>query len=232
MFSVCSLVEGEIERRIGNIKFRVPIPHLGGFDPEELSVEFDARWNIFHVDRRVGLPYSDRFRSHLVLPQRKIYIRLCECKDRKRPCSYLSSHISFWIMPGKKKPLALELLFRALADPTRLRLLNLIAGSEICVCFFVEILGISQPKISRHLAYLRRAGIVAARRQGRWMHYRLLAPQDPAVSSILKETLTHLRERPDMRRELAKLDSACCKPGKFELPDKAPQPSIVSIAPR
>lgn len=135
-------------------------------------------------------------------------------------------------MPGTKKPLALDLLFRALADPTRLRLLNLIADREICVCFFVEILGISQPKISRHLAYLRRAGIVAARRQGRWMHYRLLAPQDPAISSILKETLTHLRERPDMRRELAKLDSACCKPGEFELLEKAPQPSIVSIAPR
>ena len=81
-------------------------------------------------------------------------------------------------MPKKEKPFALDLLFRALADPTRLRLLNLIADREICVCYFVEILGISQPKISRHLAYLRRAGIVAARRQGRWMHYRLVAPQD------------------------------------------------------
>ena len=133
-------------------------------------------------------------------------------------------------MPGKKKTLALDLLFRALADPTRLRLLNLIADREICVCFFVEILGISQPKISRHLAYLRRAGIVAARRQGRWIHYRLLAPPDPAASSILKETLTHLREQPEMRRDLAKLDSACCSPDGFELPEKAPQPSIVSIA--
>jgi ArsR family transcriptional regulator len=130
----------------------------------------------------------------------------------------------------KKKPFALDLLFRALADPTRLRLLNLIADREICVCFFVEILGISQPKISRHLAYLRRAGIVAARRQGRWMHYRLLAPPDPAASAILRETLAHLRERPNMRSELAKLNSACCKPAEFELPDKVPQPSIVSIA--
>ena len=57
-------------------------------------------------------------------------------------------------MPKKAKPFALDLLFRALADPTRLRLLNLIADKEICVCYFVEILGISQPKISRHLAYL------------------------------------------------------------------------------
>src|SRR5229473_8503905 len=133
-------------------------------------------------------------------------------------------------MPKKNKPFAVDLLFRALADPTRLRLLNLIAGREICVCYFVEILGISQPKISRHLAYLRRAGIVAARRQGRWMHYRLVAPQDSVASAILRETLDHLRQRPDRRRELAALDSACCKPGEFELPEKAPQPSIVSIA--
>src|SRR6202049_4718147 len=74
----------------------------------------------------------------------------------------------------KHNSFSLDLLFRALADRTRLRLLNLIADKEICVCYFVEILGMSQPKISRHLAYLRRAGIVATRRQGRWMHYRLL----------------------------------------------------------
>ena len=133
-------------------------------------------------------------------------------------------------MAKKEKPFALDLLFRALADPTRLRLLNLIADREICVCYFVQILGISQPKISRHLAYLRRAGMVAARRQGRWMHYRLVAPQDSVASAILKETLAHLRQRQDRRRELAALDSACCKPGEFELPEKAPQPSIVSIA--
>ena len=66
----------------------------------------------------------------------------------------------------------LEPLFRALADETRLRLLNLIADREICVCYFVEILGLSQPKISRHLAYLRNAGIVSARRDGKWMHYK------------------------------------------------------------
>ncbi len=135
-------------------------------------------------------------------------------------------------MVKKEKSFALDLLFRALADPTRLRLLNLVADKEICVCYFVEILGISQPKISRHLAYLRRAGIVAARRQGRWMHYRLATPEDAVASAILKETLMHLRQRPEMRRELAKLDSACCKPGEFELPEKAPQPSLISITDR
>ena len=69
-------------------------------------------------------------------------------------------------MPHGAKSVTLASLFAALADATRLRLLNLMAGREVCVCYFVEILGQSQPKISRHLAYLRRAGIVSARREG------------------------------------------------------------------
>jgi ArsR family transcriptional regulator, arsenate/arsenite/antimonite-responsive transcriptional repressor len=131
-------------------------------------------------------------------------------------------------VPKKAKPFALDLFFRALADPTRLRLLNLIADKEICVCYFVEILGISQPKISRHLAYLRRAGILASRREGRWMHYRLVAPSNPTASAILKETLADLRQSPGLQGELKKLDSKCCKPGKSE-PGRAPRPAIVSI---
>jgi ArsR family transcriptional regulator len=138
----------------------------------------------------------------------------------------------FHEMPKKAKPFALDLLFRALSDPTRLRLLNLIADREICVCYFVEILGISQPKISRHLAYLRRAGIVAARREGRWMHYRLLIPRDAVASSILNETLKHLRETADMRSDCSMLDAACCKPGEFELPHRAPPPSLATLAVR
>ena len=77
-----------------------------------------------------------------------------------------------------KKGTDAELLFKALADRTRLRLLNLMSCGEVCVCFFVEVLGVSQPKISRHLAYLRRAGVVAARRDGKWMHYRVSTPAD------------------------------------------------------
>jgi ArsR family transcriptional regulator len=133
-------------------------------------------------------------------------------------------------MPRKVKSFPIDLLFRALADRTRLRLLNLIADKEICVCYFVQILKISQPKISRHLAYLRRAGIVAARRQGRWMHYRLLAPRDAVASAILKETLAHLRQIPDMQGDSAKLEISCCKTDSSERPRRAPQPSIVSIA--
>ena len=132
-------------------------------------------------------------------------------------------------MPRKEKPFPLDLLFRALADPTRLRLLNLIADKEICVCYFVEILRISQPKISRHLAYLRRAGLVASRRQGRWMHYRLSVPQDAGAFGILKETVSHLRKLPEMQRDLAKLESDCCSPNSAERPRQAPQPLILPV---
>jgi ArsR family transcriptional regulator len=75
-----------------------------------------------------------------------------------------------------KKTYDLEFLFKALADHTRLRLISLIGDSEVCVCVLVAILKSSQPKISRHLAYLRRAGLVTARREGKWMHYRLSDP--------------------------------------------------------
>jgi ArsR family transcriptional regulator len=117
---------------------------------------------------------------------------------------------------------SLDRLFRALADPTRLRLLNLIADCDICVCYFVEVLGASQPKISRHLAYLRRAGIVAARREGKWIHYRLAVPKDKTAAAILRATLEHLRERPDMRQDLAKLTRACCAPQDFVRLQNAP----------
>ena len=123
---------------------------------------------------------------------------------------------------------ALEHLFRALADPTRLRLLNLIGDREICVCYFVQILGASQPKVSRHLAYLRRAGVVSARREGKWMHYRLAIPQDKVAARILSETIEHLRTRPEMRRDIARLSSACCAPQKFALLHGAPTPQAIA----
>jgi ArsR family transcriptional regulator, arsenate/arsenite/antimonite-responsive transcriptional repressor len=128
-------------------------------------------------------------------------------------------------MARKHNSYPLQLLFRALADPTRLRLLNLIGSREICVCYLVEILGISQPKISRHLAYLRRAGIAIARREGRWIHYRLIVPKDDIAASILRATMAHLEKRHDLQQEIAKLQSACCTPEKFDLPKKVPLPS-------
>ena len=80
-----------------------------------------------------------------------------------------------------------ELLFKALADPTRLRLIHLLGDEEVCVCSFVQTLQTSQPKVSRHLAYLRRAGLVATRRDGKWIHYRLVEPSDPSAAKIVRD---------------------------------------------
>ena len=71
-------------------------------------------------------------------------------------------------------------MFRAFSDRTRLRILNLLRPGELCVCDLVRVLGAPQPTVSRHLAYLRKAGLVTARRDGLWMHYRLA----PAASGF------------------------------------------------
>src|SRR5271154_1753932 len=110
----------------------------------------------------------------------------------------------------KKYPL--DRFFRALADTTRLRLINLIAEQEICVCYFVEVIDAPQPKISRHLAYLRRLGIVSARREGKWMHYRLATPTDSHAAAILRTTVDALKKDEDFQRDLQRLDRACCGP--------------------
>ena len=108
-----------------------------------------------------------------------------------------------------------ELFFRALADPTRLRIINLIGDQEVCVCFFVEILKSNQPKISRHLAYLRRAGIVASRRDGIWMHYRLATPKDENAARVLNEVREWLKKDTQMQQDGTRLQKICCAP---ELP--------------
>lgn len=104
----------------------------------------------------------------------------------------------------------MELLFKALADRTRLRLLNLMGTDEVCVCFFVEVLRTNQPKISRHLAYLRRAGVVAARREGKWMHYRVVEPAEEHVARVFAEVRTWLAEDKEMQRDRTRLAQVCC----------------------
>jgi len=106
-------------------------------------------------------------------------------------------------------------LFAALADRTRLRLLNLIAGREVCVCYLVEILRQGQPKISRHLAYLRNAGVVAARREGKWMHYRVERPEDSAAALILDAVFESFQSDREMKSDLTRLNRACCEPERF-----------------
>jgi ArsR family transcriptional regulator, arsenate/arsenite/antimonite-responsive transcriptional repressor len=115
-------------------------------------------------------------------------------------------------MARRTKSFDKEQFFRALADRTRLRLLNLMRGDEVCVCFFVEILKTNQPKISRHLAYLRRAGIVGARREGQWMHYRIVEPPDIEAARVLTETMRWLETDGEMQRDRDRLVRICCAP--------------------
>ena len=123
----------------------------------------------------------------------------------------------------------LERFFQALGDNTRLRLLNLMGDQEICVCYFVEILGQGQPKISRHLAYLRRAGIVAARREGKWMHYRIVMPPNDGAAQVLRQTLAWLKTERTMQADRARLSKACCSPAKFTALQGAPLPASVDF---
>ena len=122
----------------------------------------------------------------------------------------------------------MELLFRALADRTRLRLLNLMAAGEVCVCFFVEVLGESQPKISRHLAYLRRAGVVAARREGKWMHYRVTTPEDPHAVRVFAEVMAWLAEERGMQKDRARMENICCATSLPVRLQGAPRPAALS----
>lgn len=120
----------------------------------------------------------------------------------------------------------LESLFKALADKTRLRILALLGNNEVCVCHMHDSLGIPQPTVSRHLAYLRRSGLVEARRDGVWMHYQLSRSLSPVIRGVVAaavDALQHLpataHDRKQFQRsfgQLYVLDSpaggACCAP--------------------
>jgi ArsR family transcriptional regulator len=126
------------------------------------------------------------------------------------------------------KDYSIELFFKALADRTRLRVIHLLGDDEVCVCFFVEVLKTNQPKISRHLAYLRRAGLVSARREGKWMHYRLVEPPDANAARIFREVRDWLANNPEMQRDklrLARICDASTLPVQLQ---RAPRPSSLS----
>jgi len=108
----------------------------------------------------------------------------------------------------------MERLFKALADATRLRILGLLLTGEVCVCHIHESLKIPQSKASRHLAYLRRAGLVATRREGLWVHYRFATPSDAVLKTIgdaVRHALTHVDT---VHRDAGRLSkrNGCCLP--------------------
>jgi len=122
----------------------------------------------------------------------------------------------------------LEKLFQALGDRTRLRLVNLLAEGEICVCFFVDALDQPQPTISRHLAYLRRAGLVAAQRDGKWMSYSLTPPRDAAERKVFDAVLESLADDRELQRDRARLLKSCCSPRAPEVLKRAPRPAVAA----
>ncbi|MDE3104596.1 MAG: winged helix-turn-helix transcriptional regulator [Acidobacteriota bacterium] len=105
---------------------------------------------------------------------------------------------------------SLTTLFTALADQTRLRLLHLMQDREVCVCVLAEVLQLSQPKISRHLASLRRSGLVQARRDGKWMHYRVAPLPDARLDAILRATLLACAQDAAMQTDQQRLTRASC----------------------
>src|SRR3954452_12274992 len=114
---------------------------------------------------------------------------------------------------------AVEQVCKALADVTRLRILGLLLAGEVCVCDIHETLKIPQPKASRHLAYLRRAGLVDTRREGLWIHYRLAELADPVIGAIataVRHALTHVDV---VQHDAARLQkrTGCCLPSPKDM---------------
>ncbi|MEM9021495.1 MAG: metalloregulator ArsR/SmtB family transcription factor [Planctomycetota bacterium] len=109
-------------------------------------------------------------------------------------------------MPQTLETTRPEAVFKAFSDTTRLRIMNLLRGrKELCVCDLIDVLELPQAKVSRHLAYLRRAGLVQARREGQWMHYRLSRPGGALHKRLLDSLSCCEIEEPRLRADREKL---------------------------
>ena len=120
----------------------------------------------------------------------------------------------------------LEVAFKALADRTRLRILALLGNNEVCVCHLHDTLALPQPTVSRHLAYLRRTGLVSARRDGVWMHYRVSSSLSPEIRLVVDAAVraltsvnTTAKDRAQFEKAFGNLyvvpadtGGACCSP--------------------
>lgn len=123
---------------------------------------------------------------------------MCQCEYMSAPCCSTKPAATI------KDLDALTGVYAALADPTRLRILALLRDGEVCVCHIHAALDAPQPTVSRHLAYLRKCGLVDARREGTWMHYRLRPAANAVIAGVIKaalHALTHstVRHSDEMR---------------------------------
>jgi len=130
----------------------------------------------------------------------------------------------------------METLFKALADATRLRILGLLLSGEVCVCDIHESLRIPQPKTSRHLAYLRRTGLVQTRRAGLWVHYRLGTLPDPVLAALVDAVRHALAHADTVHRDAERLHkrTGCCVPSPGTVTATScctPRSAAVTVAP-
>jgi len=128
----------------------------------------------------------------------------------------------------------LEELFKALADTTRLRILRLLMAGELCVCNIHDALKIPQAKASRHLAYLRRVGLVTTRREGLWVYYSLSKSADPIVGTIEHATTHVLGHLDVLRKDAQRLEkqTGCCVPAAARAKDLPCCAAVASKDPR
>jgi ArsR family transcriptional regulator len=105
-----------------------------------------------------------------------------------------------------------NLMFRAFSDSTRLRILHLLLNGEMCVCDIVSITRVPQPTASRHLAYLRRAGLIEKRRQGLWAYYKLAPAKSSFHQSLVKCLKECFRDVPELASDAKRASRACCRP--------------------
>src|SRR5450432_4869100 len=96
-------------------------------------------------------------------------------------------------------------LFKALGDPTRLRVVALLTLGELCVCHIETALGLPQPTVSRHLAVLRNSGVVVPRREGTWIYYRLATQRDAVSRGQLRALVSAFGRRADLRADVKRL---------------------------
>lgn len=114
-------------------------------------------------------------------------------------------------MKANRDEVALENVFRALSDRTRLRILNLLQKGELCVCDLTSVLDVPQPTASRHLAYLRKAGLVLARKEGLWHYYRLAKCQSNFHAALMNCLATCECVDCELEADLKQLKKPNCK---------------------
>jgi ArsR family transcriptional regulator, arsenate/arsenite/antimonite-responsive transcriptional repressor len=174
---------------------------------------------------------SNRRHNHSYTYAPPSNIRLSEYLTTMDRCRYICQgeymNLSRRSMAKADQLNQLEELFKALADATRLRILRLLMAGELCVCNIHDALRIPQAKASRHLAYLRRVGLVTTRREGLWVYYSLSKSADPVVASIEGATTHVLGHVEALRKDAERLEkqTGCCVPAaarERDLPCCAP----------